>query len=56
MLQRARAFVRRRREAREAKRLEEGQHIVEGAPAGTEHERQKLSGRGAQPITPKRKW
>ena len=56
MLERLRSSLRRRRNAGEAKRRQEAEEIAEAGPARAEHEQQKLSGRGAQPITPKHKW
>jgi hypothetical protein len=56
MITKVRSYLRRRREARGAKQLEEAERIAEAEPARVEHDREKLSARGAQPITPKHKW
>jgi hypothetical protein len=56
MLESLRSFVRKRREARQARRLEEAQYVDDARRIRDEHETQKWQGEVGQPKTPKRDW
>jgi hypothetical protein len=56
MLERLRTYMRRRREERAARKLEEAQYLAEARQIRDEHETQKWQGEVGQPKTPKSDW